>query len=131
MPDVVNLPADQIYTPHTVATTLPDGQTQLVLTGVIAPVLKGEPEWKQRTLRAAIPLGRNFTATQWAPSVSLASIDSDAATSNPGWAIDGFGLVDAGNTSDHVTLEVQTAVRDPSNFLLRMTYNITLVGTAS
>jgi hypothetical protein len=127
--DIVNLPANEIYTAHSVATPLPDGQTQLVLTGVIAPVLKGEPDWMKRTLRAAIPLGRTFTATQWAPSVSLAAIDSDAATSNPGWAIDGFELVDAGAASDHVTLEVQTAVRDPSNFLLRMTYHITLVGS--
>jgi hypothetical protein len=127
--EVVNLPADQIYTSHIVATTLADGQTQLVLTGVLAPVLKGDADWKKRTLRAAIPLGRTFTVAQAAPSVSLASIDSDAPTSNAGWAIDGFTLGGAGTAADHVTLEVQTAVRDPSNFLLRMTYNITLVGS--
>lgn len=127
--DVVNLPADQIYTPHIVATTLADGQTQLVLTGVLGPVLKGDAEWTKRTVRAAIPLGRTLTVAQAAPSVSLASIDSDAPTSNPGWAIDGFGVVGVGAAAEHVTLEVQTAVRDPSNFLLRMTYSITVVGS--
>lgn len=131
MADIVTLPAKDIVSPSVLTTSLPDGQWMLVLTGVLVPVLKGGPDWVHRTLRAAIPIGQNFTAKQWAPFVALASVDSDAPTSNPGWAVDGFSIANAGATADNVLLDVDTAVRDPSNFLLRLSYSITLVGSFS
>ena len=80
--EVVDLPASEIYSGHSIITQLADGQTQIVLSGIIAPVLKAAgPEWTKRTLRATIPIGsltagQTFAATQFAPSVSLASIDA-------------------------------------------------------
>lgn len=75
--------------------------------------------------------GRKFTASLWAPSVSLAAINSEGATTNQGWAIDGFEVVTPNAPNDHVTLDVHTAVRNANCLLLRMTYQITLVGSLS
>jgi hypothetical protein len=131
--EVVTLSANDIHSQHWVRTAIADGQQQILLTGVLAPHLKASgPEWHQRTLRAAIPIGgldgQNFVATQWAPSVSIAAVDAEAATSNAGWAIDGFALVTPNLPASQVVLDVQTAVRDSSCYLLRMTYQIVLVG---
>ncbi len=133
MADTVTLSADKIVSQHVVRTALADGQHLVVLTGVLITTCKGGDglEWAQCTTTAAIPVGVTFTAAQWAPSVAIAAADVDAAADNPGWAVDGFELVDAGAASDHVTLAVHTAVRHPSSFLLRVSYSITLVGTAS
>lgn len=133
MADTVTLTADQIGSPHVLRTALADGQQLVVLSGVLVATLKGGDgvEWAKRTVRASLPLGVTFSAAQWAPSVSIAAADVDAAADNPGWAVDGFALVDPQTAGDQVTLEVQTAVRHPSSFLLRLTYQITLVGTAS
>ena len=131
----VKLAADQISSAHVVRTALGTDQHLVVLSGVLIPNVKGSgTAWQQVTLRAELPItglpaGQRFTASQWAPSVSIAAADQDAATDIPGWAIDGFGLVGADQPSTAVTLEIQTAVRDSSCFLLRVAYQVTLVGT--
>jgi hypothetical protein len=132
--EVVNLPAADIHSSHWVRTATADGQQQYLLTGVLAPHLKASgPDWHQRTLRATIDIGglaagQNFVASQWAPSVSLAAVDAEAATTNAGWAIDGFELVGPNLPANQVVLDVHTAVRDSSCYLLRLTYQIVLVG---
>ena len=133
--EVIDLKASEILSQHWMRHATADGQMHYVLTGVLAPHLKATgADWQQRTLRASVPIqgldsGKKFVASQWAPSISLAAIDADAATTNPGWAIDGFGLVSPNLPADHVVLDVQTAVRAASCVLLRMTYQIALVGT--
>lgn len=133
--DIVKLAPENIHTPHWLRTATADGLHQYVLTGVLAPHLPGiGNEWQQRTLRATIPLGglaegQRFTASQWAPAVAAAALNSDGETTRPGWAVDGFTLVDPNVPADRVVLDVRTAVRDANCKLLRMTYQITLVGT--
>lgn len=133
--ELVRLPPGNTRSPHSVRIDLADGSQQFTLTGVIVPHLPGPgPQWQQRTLRAMIPIpgledGQKLAATQWAPSVSLAAINADGAPGNPGWAIDGFDLVDPRQPADHLTLDVQTAVRDADCRLLRMTYQILVVGS--
>lgn len=133
--EVVTVPASGIHAQHSVRTTTADGQTLYTLTGVLAPHLQGDStEWHPRTLRASIPIGgldsgQKFTASQWAPAVSVAAANADGAPANPGWAIDEFGLANPNVPNDHVTLEVKTAVRDASCLLLRVTYTITMVGS--
>lgn len=134
--DVVKLPTGDIHTPHCVRIATADGQVQYTLTGVLAPHLSGiGNEWCQRTLRSTLPLdgldGAMFTARQWAPSVAVAAANTDGPATNAGWAVDGFGLVDPETPCDHVVLDVYTSVRDAACRLLRITYQITLVGTTS
>ena len=46
-----------------------------------------------------------------------------------GWAIDAFRLVGASNLQSAAILEVDTAVRDTDGYILRLGYNIAMLGT--
>lgn len=132
--EVIQVSADQVQQWGWVKTHLGDGQSQYLLTGVLIPTVKGGGDWRKVTIRATIPLpdlgaGQTFTATQWAPTVSLAAVATEAGDSVSGWAVDGCSVVGANAPQTAVTLDVQAACRDVSSFLLRVTYSIVIVGS--
>ena len=135
--EFINLGPGDVEPSGSVHTTTPDGQHLYVLSGYLAPVLKGGAgDWRRVTLRAQIPIpdlapGQVFTATQWAPMVNLAAIASEVGDSVFGFAIDGCTLVGANTPQPALTLEVLAAARDVSVFLLRAGYSITVLGVIS
>lgn len=90
-------------------------------------------DWRRLTLKAAIdipaiPDGKDFKALHWAPGVSLAAISNDGTAKNAGYAIDSYWLETPWQPGQQALPNIHAAVRDGDGWILRMTYEINLVG---
>jgi hypothetical protein len=59
----------------------------------------------------------------------LSSIFNDEEANNAGWAVNAFRLEDPTILRSAAVLIVDTAVRDTDGYILRLGYNITMLGT--
>lgn len=59
----------------------------------------------------------------------MSAIYNDNVANDAGWAIDAFRLVNLRTLLPHAILEVDTAVRDTDGYILRLGYNIAMLGT--
>jgi hypothetical protein len=128
--------------PHFLVMPSTGGRTYVGLTGVVLVNLKGisETQWRRETFRiilslqdaaqaAGFPRTHWFRAVHWTAFATLSSIFNDNVANDAGWAIDAFRLVGASNLQGAAILDVDAAVRDTDGFILRIGYNITMLGT--
>jgi hypothetical protein len=128
--------------PHFLVMPSTGGRTYVGLTGVVLVNLKGisETRWRHESFRiifrlwdvaqaAGFPWWYWFRAVHWTAFATLSSIFNDNVANDAGWAIDAFRLVDASNLQERAILEVDAAVRDTDGSILRIGYNITMLGT--
>jgi hypothetical protein len=117
-------------------------RTYVGLTGVVLATLRGtsEEQWRGETFRISVSL-RNaavdagfpsthwFRAVHWTAFATLSSIFNDEEANDAGWAVNAFRLEDPPLLRGAAPLIVETAVRDTDGFILRLGYNIAMLGT--
>jgi hypothetical protein len=118
------------------------GRTFVHLTGVVQATLRGtsQEQWREETFRiyvnldkaahdAGFPSTHWFRAVHWTAFATLSSIFNDEEANNAGWAVNAFRLEDPTILRSAAVLIVDTAVRDTDGYILRLGYNITMLGT--
>ena len=132
----------QFVTPHYLVMPSTGGRTCVALTGIVLATLKGisETQWRRETFRilpslsdarqaAGFPGNYWFRAVHGTAFATLSAIYNDNVANDAGWAIDAFRLVNLRTLLPHAILEVDTAVRDTDGCILRLGYNIAMLGT--
>jgi hypothetical protein len=132
----------QFVTPHYLVMPSTGGRTYVALTGIVLATLKGisETQWRRETFRilpslsdarqaAGFPGNYWFRAVHGTAFATLSAIYNDNVANDAGWAIDAFRLVNLRTLLPHAILEVDTAVRDTDGYILRLGYNIAMLGT--
>jgi hypothetical protein len=123
---------------------LPDGRRSYTLTGVAVCTVHADAD-EGRFYRkdlyvivdipglAASHAGSQFVPEHWAPFFCLNAISNDNAAINAAWAVDSWEVTQPGGTSVEKPLRsvgytVHLAVGDADGYILRVGYNISLVG---
>lgn len=118
---------------HWVLTPISKDLDQLILTGVIPISLKGKDQnWYRDTLQfyLALPLleDKAFNIQHWAPFITINAIYNKDKSVNAGWAVDDFWGPGQSKNSRSISFFANIAIRDADGYLLRIGYNITLLG---
>lgn len=135
--------ADRFGSQHSLHHPLPDGQTLLMLSGIVhldyrCPGWSNENTvtgWYEETLSLTIALppgflaaGEVFRIEQAVPFLSLNGIDG---TTNVGWSVKRFAISTGQSIEDSVQLEVDLAVTRSGENLRQVGYQISLLGRIS
>ena len=125
---------------------LPDGSRSYTLTGVAGIDAQGgqpgEGRWSRWNIYLAIDIPdlpksppKKLQLIHWAPFFSLNSISNDGVATDAGWAVDDWTAEQGAGHLDPITdplsqvgYLVKVAVSDSDGFLLRIGYNISLLG---
>jgi len=125
--------ASEYYTKFTTVA----GEVSYTLTGVVVvePPFQGQGgDWFRERVQFAVPVpslakGSQLKLIYWAPFVTLSSISNDRTATNAGWAVDGFGIASPKNLiGETVGVYCDLAVRDIDGFVVRLAYNVHLIG---
>lgn len=115
--------------------TTGDGRVAYTLTGiVVGEPLQGEANWMRRQIFFTVQVpqlqrGHVLHLDYWAPFVTLSSISNDRTATNAGWAVDAFAIsAPTSPVRDKIGVKCNIAVRDIDGFILRLAYNIHLIG---
>lgn len=119
---------------------LPNNQRAYTLTGVAVCTMQGGGggRWKHERLYVIVPIpglpgGQGLKLIHWAPFFTLNSISNDGVANDAGWAVDTWDWSLPPNKTENdpltnVRYDVHCAVGDSDGFVLRVGYNIGLVG---
>lgn len=137
MPVVIRIEReDQYDTRHFVHTVTGSGEHLWTLTGVALLVLEGDQpshHWRRERIWffapiPSIPRDHWVVLSHWAPLVTLNAVNNDGAWNWGGWAVDRFYVSNAAQAMKQVEVETDVAVRDNDGRILRLGYNITILG---
>jgi hypothetical protein len=114
-----------------------EGLTSYTLTGVVLLTFQGEATGTD-FLRVPFPFTvpipdlpdeMGLQLVHWAPFVTLNSISNDGTAVNAGWGVDDFTILDTDRIADDVHMMANIAVRDIDGYILRLGYQIHLLGS--
>jgi len=123
---------------HWVHTQDPSGRELFILSGtcILNPPLQGPQDgsrWHRGQGAFEIPLrglptGQGLVVEQWAPTVLLGSIQNEHTAVDAGWAVDDFDLLRSAEAVSAVEVVFDWAVGDTDGYLMRITYQVTVLG---
>jgi hypothetical protein len=120
---------------HWVRSVTGDNHVAYLLTGVVLLTVQGKgSSWFREKISFDVPIpelraSNALRLVHWAPFVPLNSIANDHTAENAGWAVDNFGLSNAGEDQRGSTsVFANLAVRDSDGFILRLGYVVNLLG---
>jgi hypothetical protein len=128
------------HSKHHVHTKTADGKELITITGTAAVLFEGTGSESRRESVAlyiefpvARPVGEMFRVHQWAPFVTINSIENRGHAVNAEWAVESFGgslnRPDIRrDITDAFLIPTVLKVRDSDGEIIRVGYHVTLVG---
>jgi hypothetical protein len=137
MPPVFGgIAAGQLVSESYVYFTTAEGLLAYTLTGLVPITFKGTAgnDFLRDTLQFEVPIrqlpiGKGLQLVRWAPFVTLNSISNDGTAVNAGWAVDDFTIPFTEAPMTAVSVKCDLAVRDIDGYVLRVGYQIHLLGS--